>query len=254
MTSYERVRAVTPEAAVVLQRNPGPMTLDGTNTWLLRAPGAAETVVVDPGESDDAHLAAVVAAAGAVARIVLTHRHHDHADAAPALHQATGAPVLAVDPALCIDAEPLADGTVLTDAGIELQVLATPGHTSDSACLLLPGAVLTGDTVLGRGTTVVAHPDGNLADYLASLERLAGLGELTVLPGHGPELPSIAAIAAAYLDHRAERLDQVRAALDVLGADATARAVVQHVYADVDESLWWAAELSVRAQLDYLRA
>jgi glyoxylase-like metal-dependent hydrolase (beta-lactamase superfamily II) len=230
------------------------MTLDGTNTWLLRAPGAAETVVVDPGESDGAHLAAVLAAAGEVARIVITHRHHDHADAAPALHEATGAPVLAVDPTLCIDAEPLADGAVVSVAGIELEVLATPGHTSDSACLLLSGtAVLTGDTILGRGTTVVAHPDGNLADYLATLERLRGLGELTVLPGHGPELPSIAAIAGAYLAHRAERLDQVRAALAELGADATARAVVERVYADVDQSLWWAAELSVSAQLEYLR-
>jgi glyoxylase-like metal-dependent hydrolase (beta-lactamase superfamily II) len=256
LSSYDVVRAVTPSASVVLQRNPGPMTLDGTNTWLLRAAGAPDAVVVDPGEIDDAHLAAVLAAAGEVACIVLTHRHHDHADAAPALHAATGAPVRAVDPALCIDAEPLADGAVVAAAGIELQVLATPGHTSDSACLLLPGAVLTGDTVLGRGTTVVAHPDGNLTDYLATLDRLrelGELGELTVLPGHGPELPSIAAVASAYLDHRAERLDQIRTALAELGADASARAVVEHVYADVDQSLWWAAELSVRAQLDYLR-
>jgi glyoxylase-like metal-dependent hydrolase (beta-lactamase superfamily II) len=210
-------------------------------------------VVVDPGENDGAHLAAVLAAAGQVARIVLTHRHHDHAEAAGTLHEATGAPVLAVDPALCIDAEPLADAAVVVAAGVEAQVLATPGHTSDSVCLVLPGAVLTGDTILGRGTTVVAYPDGNLAEYLATLERLRGLGEVAVLPGHGRELPSVATVAAAYLAHRAERLAQVRAALAELGEDVSARAVVEHVYAGVDESVWWAAELSVRAQLDYLR-
>jgi glyoxylase-like metal-dependent hydrolase (beta-lactamase superfamily II) len=117
-------------------------------------------------------------------------------------------------------------------------------------------AVLTGDTVLGRGTTVVAHPDGRLADYLASLRRLAGLGTgdrpVAVLPGHGPELPDAAAAAEHYLAHREQRLAQVRAALAELGPAATARQVVEHVYADVDRAVWWAAELSVRAQLDYL--
>jgi glyoxylase-like metal-dependent hydrolase (beta-lactamase superfamily II) len=254
MSSYEQVRQVSPQAAVLLQRNPGPMTLDGTNTWLLRDPSAAETVVVDPGETDDAHLAAVLAAAPEIALVVLTHRHFDHCESAPALHDATGAPVVAMDAELCIDALPLADGTELTAGGVELRVLATPGHTSDSACLVLgSGPVLTGDSILGRGTTVVAHPDGNLGDYLASLRRVGELGDVPVLPGHGPELDSAAAVAAAYLAHRAERLDQVRVALTELGDDATARAIVEHVYSDVDESVWWAAELSVKAQLDYLR-
>jgi glyoxylase-like metal-dependent hydrolase (beta-lactamase superfamily II) len=253
MTGYGELRQVSRHAAVLLQRNPGPMTLDGTNTWLLRDPAAAETVVVDPGESDEAHLAAVAAAAGRVAMILLTHRHFDHAQAAPALHAATGAPVRAVDAALCIDGEPLTDETVLTAAGVQLQVLATPGHTSDSVCFVLgSGPVLTGDSILGRGTTVVAHPDGNLADYLDSLARIRALGDVAVLPGHGPELPSAAAVAADYLAHRAERLDQIRAALDVLGADAPARAVVEYVYAEVDRAVWDAAELSVRAQLQFL--
>jgi glyoxylase-like metal-dependent hydrolase (beta-lactamase superfamily II) len=254
VTDYETLRRVTPHAAVLLQHNPGPMTLAGTNTWVLRHPSAGDAVVVDPGQSDDAHLVALLAAVSEVALIVLTHRHFDHAEAAPALHEATGAPVVAMDPSLCVEAEPLSDGRVLTAAGVELEVLATPGHTSDSACLVVPssGAVLTGDSILGLGTTVVAHPDGDLADYLASLERLRALGDLTVLPGHGPELGSVAAIATAYLAHRAERLDQVRAARAELGADASARVIVEHVYADVDESVWWAAELSVRAQLEYL--
>jgi glyoxylase-like metal-dependent hydrolase (beta-lactamase superfamily II) len=144
-------------------------------------------------------------------------------------------------------------------AGVELRVVATPGHTSDSLSFLLDGpgadqAVLTGDTVLGRGTTVIAHPDGALGPYLDSLRRLADLAPATaVLPGHGPELPDAPAVARAYLAHREERLEQVRAALGVLGEHATPRQVVEVVYADVDRMLWPAAELSVRAQLDHLR-
>jgi glyoxylase-like metal-dependent hydrolase (beta-lactamase superfamily II) len=113
--------------------------------------------------------------------------------------------------------------------------------------------VLTGDTVLGRGTTVVAYPDGRLADYLDSLRRLHDLGTRAVLPGHGPELPDLGETTSAYLAHREERLDQIRAALDQLGTDAPAMDVVRVVYADVDPVLWPAAELSVRAQLEYLR-
>jgi glyoxylase-like metal-dependent hydrolase (beta-lactamase superfamily II) len=100
---------------------------------------------------------------------------------------------------------------------------------------------------------VVAHPDGNLRDYLASLELLHGLGPIAVLPGHGPDLPSAADAAAFYLAHREQRLQQVRDALATLGPDATPRQIVELVYADVDRNVWWAAELSVRAQLDYLR-
>jgi glyoxylase-like metal-dependent hydrolase (beta-lactamase superfamily II) len=136
-------------------------------------------------------------------------------------------------------------------------VVATPGHTSDSLSFLLPadGAVLTGDTILGRGSTVVAHPDGRLGPYLESLDRLHDLAEAgavtSILPGHGPVLADAMAAIEAYQEHRAERLEQVRAAV-AAGAD-TPRAVVESVYADVDPALWPAAELSVRAQLDYLR-
>jgi glyoxylase-like metal-dependent hydrolase (beta-lactamase superfamily II) len=117
--------------------------------------------------------------------------------------------------------------------------------------------VLTGDTVLGRGTTVVAHPDGKLGAYLDSLQRLHRLAEAEevhhVWPGHGPVIDDALAALDLYLAHRAERLDQVREALTVLGDAATPRAVVEHVYVDVDPVLWGAAELSVRAQLEYLR-
>jgi glyoxylase-like metal-dependent hydrolase (beta-lactamase superfamily II) len=256
MSSYEVPRTVTPLATVVLADNPGIMTLDGTNTWLLRAPDAPEAVVIDPGPADETHLAAVVAAAGRVADILLTHGHADHSEGAARLHELTGAPVRALDPAHRLGSEGLGEGDVVAAAGVELRVWATPGHTSDSLSFLLSDgpvrAVLTGDTILGRGTTVVAYPDGDLGAYLASLRRLQELGDATVLPGHGPELASAGPAAEAYLAHRAERLDQVRAALSVLGPDASARAVVEHVYTDVDPVLWDAAELSVRAQLAYL--
>jgi glyoxylase-like metal-dependent hydrolase (beta-lactamase superfamily II) len=251
------LRPVSPYATVLLAGNPSPMTLDGTNTWLLRAPGERGCVVVDAGPDDEAHLTAV-AAAGPVTEILLTHGHPDHSSGARRLHELTGAPVRALDPAHRYGGEGLTGGEVIATAGVQVRVLATPGHSADSLCFLASGpgagpAVLTGDTILGRGSTVVAHPDGRLADYLDTLHRLRDLGALAVLPGHGPELPDLAAVADGYLAHRRERLDQVRDALAELGADATARQVVELVYAEVDRALWWAAELSVRAQLDYLR-
>ena len=257
--AYGQLRAVTPLASVVLEDNPSPMTLEGTNTWVLRAPDARECVVVDPGDDDEAHQRRV-AALGPVALVLLTHRHHDHAAGARRFAELTGAPVRALDPSLVLGSEALSDGDVVAAAGCELRVVATPGHTSDSLSFLLDGpdaggpAVLTGDTILGRGTTVIAHPDGALGPYLASLRRLGALPDGTaVLPGHGPELPDAPAAARQYLAHREQRLEQVRDALRVLGEAATAREVVERVYADVDRVLWPAAEASVRAQLEYLR-
>jgi glyoxylase-like metal-dependent hydrolase (beta-lactamase superfamily II) len=254
---YGVLRPVTPLASVLLAENPGPMTLEGTNTWVLRAPGAEECIVVDPGEDDDEHLRRV-AAHGPVALVLLTHRHHDHAGGARRFAELTGAPVRALDRSLVLGSEALSDGDVVAAAGVELRVVGTPGHTSDSLSFLLDGpaaepAVLTGDTILGRGTTVIAHPDGSLGPYLGSLRRLAELAPGTVvLPGHGPELADAPSVAAGYLVHREQRLGQVRAALETLGPDASARAVVELVYADVDPVLWPAAELSVLAQLEYL--
>jgi glyoxylase-like metal-dependent hydrolase (beta-lactamase superfamily II) len=256
--AYEVVRQVTPVASVLLQDNPGPMTLDGTNTWLLRVPDSDETVVVDPGQSDDVHLGGLLAAAPKIAMVLVTHGHFDHSQLGGAVHERTGAPVRAMDPEYCHGGAALTDGEVLDVAGLRLRVLATPGHTADSVSFVVGGgadaAVLTGDTILGRGTSVVAHPDGLLGAYLDSLGRLRDLGDIAVLPGHGPELPKAGEVAQMYLTHREERLSQVRTALAQLGADATARQIVELVYADVDQAVWWAAELSVAAQLEYLKS
>ncbi|MDT5036265.1 MAG: hypothetical protein QOE03_1450 [Micromonosporaceae bacterium] len=222
--------------------NPGPMTLDGTNTWVL----PEHHVVIDPGPDDAAHLERV-AGSGPIATILLTHGHLDHVEGAPRLSEMLGGvPVRAADPALCRNGGPLRHDEEIDG----VRVLAVPGHTADSVALLARDAVFTGDTILGRGTTVVAWPDGDLGDYLASLRLLASLDGVPVLPGHGPALADCAAAARHYRQHRLARLEQVRAARDA-GAD-TPMDVVRIVYADVDPALWPAAEWSVRAQLAYL--
>ncbi|MFD4990686.1 MBL fold metallo-hydrolase [Cellulosimicrobium cellulans] len=278
---------VTRLAAVLRADNPGPMTLDGTRSYVLRAPGSATCVVVDPGPDDAAHLDAL-AAAGPVELVLVTHRHADHTAGAPGLRDRIGAPVRAADAAHCHGGEPLRDGEVIEAAGLRVVVLATPGHTADSVCLVLPDdgplapaddlagggtrpgdatgspscpTVLTGDTVLGTGTTVISQPDGSLGAYLASLDAIeavasAGTGRATGLPGHGPVVADLADRVRAYRGHRLERLAQVRAALDALGlaagADDAVERVVARVYADVDPSVRDAARQSVAAQLAFL--
>jgi glyoxylase-like metal-dependent hydrolase (beta-lactamase superfamily II) len=249
----------TPRATCLLAPNPSPMTLDGTNTWVIAEPGSPSAVVVDPGPQDEGHLRRVLAEAEAgdrrVARILLTHGHPDHSAGAARFAELSGAPVQAADPAGRLGTEGLPDGDVITAAGCELRVVATPGHSADSVSLLLPadGALFTGDTVLGRGTTVIAR-DGNLGDYLRSLDQLRALAQAAelrlLLPGHGPTLTDPIGILDYYLAHRAERLDQVRSAL-AAGATTPAE-IVAMIYTDVDRSVWPAAEWSVQAQLDYL--
>lgn len=304
----DALRRVTRLASVLLAPNPGPMTLDGTNTYRLAAPdrpgdaGWDGAIVVDPGPDDVGHLGRIVAA-GPVALVLITHRHDDHTAGAARLHALTAAPVRAADPRQCIGAAPLVDGEVIRAGELEVRVLTTPGHTDDSVCLFLPddapagpaeptvtnaptgpaaptepagpaaptgqagkpassspsaaGSVLTGDSVLGRGTAVIASPDGALGPYLDSLRRLAALGGAHVLPGHGPDLPDLAAVCHAYLQHRAGRLAEVRAALARLASTDPVTAVPQVtdiVYGDVDPRLRSAAEQSVAAQLRYLAA
>ncbi len=249
----------TSRARCVLAPNPSPMTLNGTNTWLIAEPGGPSALVVDPGPDDEDHLRRVIdllAGAGQrVAQILLTHGHRDHSAGAARLAALTGAPVLAADPAFRLGGAGLGPGDTLTAAGCDVQVVGTPGHTADSVCLLLPadGALLTGDTVLGRGTTVIAQ-DGSLADYLVSLDRLRALADearlQVLLPGHGPLLADPAGVLDFYIAHRRERLAEVAAAL--AAGDRSAAEIVARVYVDVDRGLWPFAEWSVRAQLAYL--
>ncbi len=247
-------------ALCVLAPNPSPMTLDGTNTWLIAAPDSTVALVIDPGPDDEGHLRRVVQQAGQagrrIAQILLTHGHDDHSAGARRLADLTGAPVRAADPAHRLGADGLGDGDVIEAAGSELRVIGTPGHSRDSLSLLLPedGALLTGDTVLGRGTTVIAGGDGSLTDYLRSLDAMKSLSDQgllqVLLPGHGPVLPDPAAVLEYYIAHRAERLDQVRAAL--AAGDRTPAEIVTRVYTEITPAVRPAAELSVQAQLDYL--
>lgn len=240
----------------VLAPNPSAMTLDGTNTYLLGAAGSGEVVVVDPGPDLIAHREAVEAALSErdaqVVGVVLTHHHADHAEAA-GWAAAWGADLLAFSPRLIrAESAALRDGDVLERAGVRLEVIHTPGHASDHLCLRVgaSGAVLTGDHVLGRGTSVVAWPDGDMAAYVASLRRLSEVDATVLYPGHGPELTDPAEVVADYLAHRHEREGQVLAALGQ--GDRTPAEIVTRVYADVDPILHPPAERSVRAHLDKL--
>lgn len=248
---------VLPEWATLIRcDNPGPMTLDGTNTYVLDT-GDGTVLVVDPGPLDEDHLARV-ADDRAVAFAMLTHGHPDHAEGAGRFAALAGCDVYARDPRHRVGEQgcELADEERLRVGALTVEVLLTPGHTSDSVCFVVRrgsdkgGLLLTGDTILGRGTTVVAYPDGRLGPYLDSLARLAALSRLVLGPGHGPVGPDARGVAREYLRHRSERLDQVRAAL--AAGDTSSGEIVARVYADVDPSLWPAAALSVQAQLDYL--
>jgi glyoxylase-like metal-dependent hydrolase (beta-lactamase superfamily II) len=252
--AYGLLRPVTETASVLLCNNPGLMTLDGTNTWVLSGRGSDEMVIVDPGPEDDEHIAKV-AELGRIPLVLISHRHEDHTGGIDKIVELTGAVVRAVGSGFLRGlGGPLSEGEVIDAAGLRITVMGTPGHTADSVSFVLDDAVLTADTVLGRGTTVIDKDDGSLADYLESLRRLHGLGRRTVLPGHGPDLADLQSVSSMYLAHREERLDQVRGALRDLGDDATVRQIVEHVYTDVDKKLWDAAEWSVQAQLDYLRS
>ena len=246
----------------VLAPNPSPMTLEGTNTYLLGRPGAGELIVVDPGPDVDRHRHAIEATARAadaeIVAVVVTHHHADHAQAA-GWAEGWKVPLYAADPGLVPRAERLVDGARLERAALVLQMVHTPGHSSDHLCLLVrdTGVVLAGDHVLGRGTSVVAWPDGDLTAYMGSLRRLATLQAIRLDPGHGPSLDDPAATIARYLAHREERERQIIAELMAAGrldTDTTPGAIVKQVYADVDPALHPAAERSVRAHLEKLIA
>src|SRR3954464_5653160 len=215
-----RTADLEPLVTRVLAPNPSGMTLDGTNTYVVGQPGSGQAVVVDPGPDDAAHLAAVEAALAArgarCVAILVTHHHGDHAEAALSWGGRFGAEVAAADARVAgPGGRVLEPGERLALARAAIRVVPTPGHTGDSLAFRLPsGAVLVGDHVLGRGTSVVTHPEGDVVAYLASLRRAHALRPSALSCGRGPELTEDpTAVLEYYLAHRAWREEQVVAAL-----------------------------------------
>lgn len=253
--------SVTDSAVCVLAHNPNVMTLDGTNTWLLHVPGSKRCIVIDPGPDEKGHFEAILAAAelrdAEIGAVLLTHRHSDHSAGAKALAERTKSYVRAADPEFRLGAEGLETGDVIRVDQTELRVISTPGHSSDSVSFLMShdNTMLTGDTVLGRGTAVISAPDGNVSAYLDSLQRMrdavadneVGL----LLPGHGPSLDAPDDILNGYYEHRVARLEEVRVATTT--GLRTSAEVLDHVYAGTPEKLRPAALQSVKAQLLHLQ-
>ena len=211
--------------------NPGPLTLGGTNTYV------ADGTVVDPGPNDERHLKELLAT-GMVERIVLTHRHPDHAAGATRLSELAGAPVLAFGAGI-------SDGDVIGG----LVAVHTPGHAPEHLCFWHPESrtLLSGDLLAGEGSIMISPPEGELREYVASLERVRGLAPSRILPGHGPEVARAGEKIEGYLAHRREREARVVAALDS-GARSLDE-VVESAYADVPPPMRPYAELSAKAHL-----
>jgi glyoxylase-like metal-dependent hydrolase (beta-lactamase superfamily II) len=226
----------------VLAPNPGPFTLEGTNTWIV---GSGPTLVIDPGPDDPAHVDAVVAEAGDVASILVSHDHPDHAPAAAALAERVRAPVRSFRPGDGRVA--IADGEQIEAGGVRLTALYTPGHTPDHLVFSAEGALFTGDSVLGRGTSVIDPPEGDLAAYLRSLRLMLDLEPRVIYPGHGPVVFDAQAKVREYLAHRAMREEQVLAGLG--GGAAQPADLVPAIYADVAAELHPVAERQVLAHL-----
>lgn len=242
--------------------NPSPMTLTGTNTYVINSADDTSSVLIDPGPELAEHRDNFLAEIGdrRLTAIVLTHQHADHSEMLGSVEQwAPDVPVYAVLEKFSRLTPPVADGDRIafgTDTTDVLEVVATPGHTMDSISLIHDHVVYSGDTVLGEGTTIVTHPEGSLRDYLESLDRLLRLLDegrySSIEPAHGPSIESPAQVLEYYRSHRLERIEQVRAALAQGAASATD--VCDIVYHDVDPSVRGAAEQIVRAQLNYLGA
>jgi glyoxylase-like metal-dependent hydrolase (beta-lactamase superfamily II) len=254
-----RTAALEPLVTRVLAPNPSGMTLDGTNTYLVGAPGSGQAVLVDPGPDDAAHLAAVTDALAArnarPVAVLVTHHHLDHAEAARPWGARFGAPVAAGDAEVAgPGGRVLEPGERLALAGTTIGVVPTPGHTGDHLAFRLEsGAVLVGDHVLGRGTSVVTHPEGDVVAYLESLRRVHDLGPSALYCGHGPELTEDpTAVLDFYLAHRAYREQQLVTAL--ADGPRTVDELVETVYAAYPREVWPAAAQSTRATLVKLRA
>ncbi|CAB0582413.1 MBL fold metallo-hydrolase [Corynebacterium diphtheriae] len=262
--AYSQLRPVTPSAGVVLCPNPGYSSLEGTNSWVVRAEGDRYSIVIDPGPADEGHLNVLHGKAETVGLILLTHRHHDHADGAERFRQLTGAAIRAQQAPYCHGGEVLRDGEIIAIDGVspQLEVVFTPGHTSDSVCFFVWSGVphestlegiITGDTIAGRHTTMISETDGDLGQYLNTLALLEKRGKgIALLPGHGPDGDDVASFAHWYIERRMQRLDQIKEAIAQRGADVPIKELIDAVYDDVDPVLRGAAEQSTRVALRYL--
>lgn len=246
--------AITPLVRRILAPNPGVMTGPGTNTYLV---GIDEIAVIDPGPADDDHLDAIAGCGGDRIRwILVTHSHEDHSPGVAGLKERTGAEVLAFDRSggVPVDVE-IGDGHVVEATEFRLTALHTPGHASNHLCYVLEEERLlfSGDHIMQGSTVVIAPPDGDMAQYLASLERLRTLRLRAIAPGHGHVIDTPAAAIDAYLAHRRAREAAIAAALAEAGT-ATVDELVSRVYVDVDAELHPIARHSVHAHLLKLAA
>jgi glyoxylase-like metal-dependent hydrolase (beta-lactamase superfamily II) len=238
---------------VVLAPNPGLMTGPGTNTYVA---GAEPALVIDPAVDDPGYVAEVARVAGDVSEIVVTHRHPDHTGGVAALRLALGrdVPVRAwgTAPVDGVEPRPLRDGELLRAGGTSLRVVFTPGHASDHVCLYSEetATLFSGDTILGEGTAVIAPPDGDMGDYLGSLERLRALHVERIFPGHFRALDGGRDVIDGYVAHRRARERRI---LDALEAGAsTLEEIVESAYDDTPRELHPVAALSARAHLELL--
>ncbi len=265
---YGESERVSPLIRRVTARNPGPFTFTGTGTYIVGPdqPGAS-VAVIDPGPTDDAHLAALLAAVDgqSVSHILVTHTHRDHAPLARPLALATGAQVLAAPPirrphdtAVAIEEDDdddfrpdrtLADGETVSGTGWTLETMATPGHASNHLAFVLheENALFSGDHVMGWSTTVVAPPDGDMVAYMKSLDAVIARDFTTLWPTHGGPVTDPEPFLRAYRDHRLGREAQILVRL--AAGDRTIAEMVPVLYASVEERLWPAASLSMLAHL-----
>ncbi|MEO8477817.1 MAG: MBL fold metallo-hydrolase [Actinomycetota bacterium] len=227
----------------VLAPNPDVYTLEGTNTWIV---GTEPSLVIDPGPDIAAHLDTVGRLAGGVGAVLVTHDHPDHAPGAIAFAESVGAPLYAFR---LPGAEHLRDGQIVRVGAFAISAVHTPGHSADHVAFHLPaeGALFTGDAVLGRGTSFIDPPEGDLAKYLRSLQRMQELAPRTLYPGHGPIVMRAGEKLQEYVDHRADREAQVLAAL-ASGAQ-TVSALVETIYSNYPPEVRPLAARSVLAHL-----
>lgn len=265
--AYGAAAEAAPGVRRIVAENPSPFTFHGTNTYIV---GAGEVAVIDPGPDDPAHCRAILRAVAGekVTHVIVTHTHLDHSPASRAVARACGAPIVGALPAPPGDGAPpieaadrefapdveLGDGDVLAGPGWTLGAVYTPGHMSNHFCLALAeGDVLfSGDHVMGWNTTIVSPPDGDMGDYLASLERCIARDDALYLPGHGPPIPRPRPFVRAYLAHRRMREGQILQAVE--DGLRTVPEMVRRLYAHLPARMHWAAGRSVLAHLEHMAA